>query len=62
MDSGNECILSKLMGDVKLSVVVDTLEGKEAIQRSLNRLERWACTKLMKFSKAMVLQTWLQAE
>lgn len=62
MGSGIECILSKLMGDVKLSAVVDTLEGKEAIQRSLDRLERWACVDLMKFSKAKVLQTWIQAE
>lgn len=62
MDSGIVCILSKLTGDVKLSAVVDTLEGKEAIQRSLNWLEKWACVDLMKFSKAMVLQTWIQAE
>lgn len=50
------------MGDVKLSAVIDTLEGKEAIQRSLDGLERWACVDLMKFSKAKVLQTWIQAE
>ncbi|GAB0205569.1 mitochondrial enolase superfamily member 1 [Grus japonensis] len=46
MDNGIECTLSKLCG------VVDTLEGKDAIQRDLDRLERWACANCMKFNKA----------
>lgn len=62
MDSGIECILSKLMGDVKLSAVVDTLEGKEGIQRSHNGLERSGSANLMKFSKSMILQKWIEAE
>ncbi|XP_054678076.1 T-cell activation Rho GTPase-activating protein-like [Grus americana] len=33
--SGIECTLSKLAGDPKLSGVVDSLEGKDAIQRDL---------------------------
>ncbi|KAJ7410689.1 rna-directed dna polymerase from mobile element jockey-like [Pitangus sulphuratus] len=46
-----ECILSKFASDTKLCGVVDTLEGKDAIQRDLARLERWPLADLMKFKK-----------
>ncbi|GAB0193755.1 cAMP-dependent protein kinase inhibitor alpha [Grus japonensis] len=52
MDSGIECALSKFTDDTKLCGEVNTLEGRDAIQRDLDRFERWARVNHMKLHEA----------
>jgi len=50
-DSGIECTFSKFPDDTKLCGAIDTLQEKDAIERDLDRFERWARANLMKFDK-----------
>ena len=51
-DNGIKCTFSKLVDNTKLSGEFDTLEGRDAIQRNLDRPKRCPHANLMKFNKA----------
>ena len=52
INDGIEHTLSKFDDDSKLNGVVDTVEERDAIQRDLDKLERWTLVKLMRFNEA----------
>jgi len=53
VNSGIDCTFKKVCREHSAEWCdQDTVEGMDAIQRDLDSLERWACSNLMKFSKA----------
>lgn len=47
MDNGIACSPSKFENDTNISSEVDNLQGRDATQRDLVRLQRWAHERLM---------------
>ncbi|KAJ7417053.1 rna-directed dna polymerase from mobile element jockey-like [Willisornis vidua] len=48
IDFGTKCTFSTFAGDTKLCGMVNTLKGRDAIQKDLDMLKRWASVNLRK--------------
>lgn len=49
--AGHEGILSKFADDTELGGAVDPRKGREALQKHIDKLERWAVINSLKFNK-----------
>lgn len=55
MNIGVEYPLSKFTNDTKLCGTTDTIEVRDAIQRDLERLEKWTCSKFRNVKVLLML-------
>lgn len=51
-DSGSKCTLGKFVGVTQVSAAAGPLEGQNAIEQDLDKLEKWVQVKLMQLYKA----------
>lgn len=49
---GTETSFSKIMENLKLGRTVNTLEGRAALQRDLDKYQEWADANFMKFNRS----------
>lgn len=49
---GTETSFSKLMDNLKLGRIVNTLEGRAALQKDLDKFQEWAEANFMKFNRS----------